>query len=325
MPWLHANTTGTIGFVYETLFLYNPLTNEFIPWLAESGKWLDAEIYEATLRKGIKWTDGNPMTSVDVVFTFELGKRYPALWFSTVWNYLTSATALDEYRIEFKFSNPLYQDWDNLLYNLPVVPKHIWEGKTEEEITTGANPNPVGSGPYLYESHSEDRNVWIQNDNWWGKEILGLSFAPKRIVDIRVASNNIALGMVIKGELDLSNNFLPGVGELVKRGYIKTYLADEPYMLSVNTAVLVLNDPEVARKILADAGYRDVDGDGFVEAPDGSKIELKVTCPFGWTDWMEAIKIIAKSTQGAGINLKDETPDYGAWNTALVSGTFDTL
>lgn len=385
MPWLHANTTGTIGFVYETLFLYNPLTNEFIPWLAESGKWLDAETYEVTLRKGIKWTDGNPMTSADVVFTFELGKRYPALWFSTVWNYLTSATALDEYRIEFKFSNPLYQDWDNLLYNLPVVPKHIWEGKTEEEITTGANPNPVGSGPYLYESHSEDRNVWIQNDNWWGKEILGLSFAPKRIVDIRVASNNIALGMVIKGELDLSNNFLPGVGELVKRGYIKTYLADEPYMLSANTAVLVLNttkkpmddpafrkalayaidvdeivrvafsnlvipanptgllphlekfvdrgvvqglgfkyDPEVARKILADAGYKDVDGDGFVEAPDGSKIELKVTCPFGWTDWMEAIKIIAKSTQGAGINLKDETPDYGAWNTALVSGTFDT-
>ncbi|MGQ9622572.1 MAG: hypothetical protein ACUVTO_03890 [Candidatus Caldatribacteriaceae bacterium] len=43
MPWLHANTTGTIGFVYETLFLYNPLTDEFIPWLAESGKWLDAE------------------------------------------------------------------------------------------------------------------------------------------------------------------------------------------------------------------------------------------------------------------------------------------
>ncbi|MGQ9622573.1 MAG: ABC transporter substrate-binding protein [Candidatus Caldatribacteriaceae bacterium] len=101
---------------------------------------------------------------------------------------------MDEYRVEFKFSDPLYQDWDNLLYNLPIVPKHIWEGKTKEEITAGANPNPVGSGPYLYESHSEDRNVWIRNDNWWGKEVLGLYFAPKRIVDIRVASNNIALG-----------------------------------------------------------------------------------------------------------------------------------
>jgi ABC-type transport system substrate-binding protein len=41
-------------------------------------------------------------------------------------------------------------------------------------------------------------------------------------------------------------------------------------------------DPDMARAILADAGYVDTDDDGFVEAPDGSKIELTVTCPFGW-------------------------------------------
>ena len=60
-----------------------------------------------------------------------------------------------------------------------------------------------------------------------------------------------------------------------------------------------------------------------VEAPDGSKIELKITCPTGWTDWMAAIDIIAKSAQAAGINIKAATPDYGAWNTALQGGTFD--
>ncbi|MEA3377162.1 MAG: ABC transporter substrate-binding protein, partial [Chloroflexota bacterium] len=45
--------------------------------------------------------------------------------------------------------------------------------------------------------------------------------------------------------------------------------------------------------------------------------------PFGWTDWMEAIRVIASSAQEAGINIQDETPDYGAWNTALQGGTFD--
>jgi peptide/nickel transport system substrate-binding protein len=75
--------------------------------------------------------------------------------------------------------------------------------------------------------------------------------------------------------------------------------------------------------MLAAAGYRDTDGDGFVEAPDGSKIELRVTCPTGWTDWMAAIDIISNSAQAAGINIKDETPDYGAWNTELQGGTFD--
>jgi hypothetical protein len=82
-------------------------------------------------------------------------------------------------------------------------------------------------------------------------------------------------------------------------------------------------DPAESRSILAAAGYVDVDGDGFVEAPDGSAIALEVTCPFGWTDWMEAISVIANSAQEAGINIQAATPDYGAWNTALQSGTFD--
>ena len=75
--------------------------------------------------------------------------------------------------------------------------------------------------------------------------------------------------------------------------------------------------------MLAAAGYKDVDGDGFVEAPDGSKIALEVTCPSGWTDWMAAIEIIATSAQAVGINVKAATPDYGAWNTAIQGGTFD--
>jgi peptide/nickel transport system substrate-binding protein len=82
-------------------------------------------------------------------------------------------------------------------------------------------------------------------------------------------------------------------------------------------------DPAEAASILAHAGYVDVNGDGFVEAPDGSAIALEVTCPFGWTDWMEAINVIANSAQGAGINIQAVTPDYGAWNTALQTGTFD--
>ncbi|HNT54385.1 MAG TPA: ABC transporter substrate-binding protein, partial [Anaerolineaceae bacterium] len=208
--------------------------------------------------------------------------------------------------------------------------------------------------------------------------------APKYIVDIRTSSNNIALGMILKGELDLSNNFLPGVAELSNQGYVDTYFAGAPYMLSANTAVLFLNttkeplndaafrralafaidvpsivnvayaqlvraasptgllpslndyvdksvvaelgysfDTAKAQTLLAEAGYKDIDNDGFVETPAGAKIALEVTCPSGWTDWMAAIDIIATSAQAAGINIQAVTPDYGAWNTALQSATFD--
>ena len=82
-------------------------------------------------------------------------------------------------------------------------------------------------------------------------------------------------------------------------------------------------DPEQAKAILADAGYKDGDGDGFVEAPDGSKIELSIIVPFGWTDWMESIKIIARGCQAVGINLQPEYPDFGGYGAQLYGGTFD--
>jgi len=384
ITWSKSNTTGTIGLVYETLFMYDPMTAEWIPWLAESGEWVDADTYELVIREGITWSDGEPMTAEDVAFTFELGQQYAALFFSPMWNYLDSITVEGDYGLTLEFTDPLYQEFANNLLNIAIVPEHLWAGRSEEDITGGMNEDPVGSGAYLYETHSEDRNVWIRNESWWATDLLGLTPAPRRIVDIRTSSNNVALGMVIKGELDLSNNYLPGIAELSSRGYVDTYFAEAPFMLSANTAVLFLNttkppmddpafrralafaintddivniayaqlvaaasptgllpslstyvdqdvvdrlgwtyDPAEARRILANAGYVDINNDGFVEAPDGSTIALEVTCPFGWSDWMEAIAVIASSAQEAGINIQNVTPDYGAWNSALTDGTFD--
>jgi peptide/nickel transport system substrate-binding protein len=382
-PGSLANTTGTIGYVYEFLFGYDPLSGVMTPWLAESGAWKDATTYDVTLRTGLTWSDGQPLTAADVKFTFELAQKYNALWFAPMWNYLTAVTAVDATHLEFTFQDPLYQEWSNNLYNIPIVPEHLWKDRTEADITTGANEKPIGSGAYLYLTNAEDRNVWVRNDNWWGLSVFGKP-APKYIVDIRTSSNNVALGMVIKGELDLSNNFLPGVAELANKGYVSTYFAQAPYMLSANTAVLFLNttkkpmddkafrralafaidvpsivnvayaqlvkaasptgllpsldkfvdqdvvtrlgysfDTAQAKQMLDAAGYKDVNNDGFVEAPDGSVFALQVTCPNGWTDWMEAINVIATSAQAAGINIQAATPDYGAWNTALQGGTFD--
>lgn len=385
ITWSKANTSGTVGLIYEPLFFYDPLKDELIPWLAEYGEWKTAQLFVVKLREGLTWQDGKPLTAADVVFTFELGKKYPAVYYSPMWNYLERVTAVGDLLVEFAFTErPLYQEFENNLYGIMIVPKHIWETRTEEEITSGANENPIGSGAYRYLAHGPDRNVYVRNEDWWGIKVLGVKPAPKYIVEIRFATNNLALGALLKGEIDLSNNFLPGIATLAQLGYVKTYLLEPPYMLPANTAVLFLNttkkpmndpafrkalahainvdaiierafaglvskasptallphlakyvdeevvarlgytyNPAKAREILAAAGYKDLDGDGFVEAPDGSKIALEVTCPFGWTDWMEAIRVIAESAQAVGINVVARYPDYGAWNTALVTGTFD--
>ena len=43
---------GTVGLIYETLFLYDPLTDKFTPWLAESGTWTDDKTYTIKLGGG---------------------------------------------------------------------------------------------------------------------------------------------------------------------------------------------------------------------------------------------------------------------------------
>ncbi len=377
---------GTLGLVYETLFLYDPMTNEYKPWLAESGDWTSDTVYEVKIRQGINWSDGQPLTAADVKFTFELGKTNP-INISTIWDFLSSIDQVDDYTLDFNFTKALYQQWANVLYSTPVVPQHLWSSMSQDEITSGANEKPVGTGPYLFNSYGQDRMVWVKNPNWWAISALNLDPKPKYIVDVVNGSNNVALGMVLQGGLDLSNNFLPGIATLVNGGYgVQTYYSQPPYMLSANTAWLLLNltkkpmddvnfrkavayginvqqivdqdygnivaasnptgllpiwdqyvdqavvskdgisyDPDKAKQILAAAGYKDIDGDGFVEAPDGSKIQLNVNNPDGWTDWMEANKIIVSSLQAIGIDAQSNFPDYGGYIDQRNNATFDMM
>lgn len=384
-PFMTGNyATGTLGLVYETLFLYDPLTDAYTPWLAESGKWTDAHTYEVKIRQGLTWSDGKALTADDVKFTFELGKT-ATLNFSTLWDWLNSIDKVDANTLRFTFSQPLYQEWGNYLYNVPIVPQHIWGSRDANTVATGANDEPVGSGAFLYHGYDQVKMVWTRNDNWWAKTAFGFSVAPKYYVDLVNTSNENSLGLVLQGQEDLNNNYLPGISTLLQGGYqLKTYFPEPPYHLAANTAWLDINlqkkplddvafrralayainvedivsrdygnmveaanptgllpvwqkyvdeqvvaqlgtsyDPAKARQILADAGYKDVDGDKMVEAPDGSKIALKIIVPNGWSDWMEAIRIISASTQAVGINVQPDFPDFNGYLDARLKGTFD--
>lgn len=381
-----GEATGVRGALYEPLFTFDPHDVELEPWLAEGGEWTDDDTYVLTLRDGLTWQDGEELTVDDVLFTVGMGQETETVSTANLWNWLDSAEATGDNEITFEFSDPRYQEWDNFLYGTMIVPEHIVGEWDPAEYVSNANENPVGSGAFTYSSHGADRMVWERNDDWWGIEALGLEMPMRYIVDIVNPSNEVALGLLLQNGLDLSNNFLPGITQLVSNGQVQTYFAEEPYMLSANTAMLVPNlqkapmddaefrkalanaidvdrivdgaygnivqkahpsgllpvfsafydedvasehgfgyDPDAAAQILADAGYEDGDGDGFVETPDGEPIALSLIVPAGWTDWMEAARVIAESARAAGINVTEEFPDAGALDDARTTGDFDLL
>jgi peptide/nickel transport system substrate-binding protein len=80
-----------------------------------------------------------------------------------------------------------------------------------------------------------------------------------------------------------------------------------------------------AKSLLRSAGYRDTNGDGYVENKDGSKIDLQIVCPKGWSDWETAIRVIADSAKAAGIRITPAFPEYGTMADDRGHGRFDLL
>jgi peptide/nickel transport system substrate-binding protein len=246
---------GVVGLQYETLFLYDPIKDVYTPWLASGGSWDSAKTtYTIAVRSGVKWSDGTAFTAADVAFSINVYQN-KALG-STLFTFVKAATVDSTgNNVVVTFTGtPAYQEWMSALYNLPMVPAAIFTAKNTADIFKFTNPNGVGTGPYTYKTAAQDRMVWVKNPNWWATAALNLNVAPTYIVDIVNSSNNVALGQLLSGGLDLDNNYLPGIAQIVNGGYnVTTYYAGPPYMLSGNTAWLV---PNTKKKPLDDPAFR---------------------------------------------------------------------
>jgi len=82
-------------------------------------------------------------------------------------------------------------------------------------------------------------------------------------------------------------------------------------------------DPQKAKQILDQAGYKDVNGDGWRETPDGKPLKVTIIVPYGWTDWMFAAISIADDLKAVGINAEAVFPDFGAYVEQIDKGTYD--
>src|SRR5690606_25068530 len=131
-PYLGDSSASKYGYakvIFEPLALVNP-TGDLgtTPWLAESVEW-NEDYTELTVvpRADVTWSDGEPFTGEDIVFTFDQflnGK----LTDSSGLNY--QGATVDGDTITLTFGNSKYTSQARVLHT-PIVPKHIWENIAE--------------------------------------------------------------------------------------------------------------------------------------------------------------------------------------------------
>jgi len=170
------------------------------PGLAESWEASNGgKVYTYTLREGLKWSDGQPLTADDVAFTINRSREEEWQNYSAYTQNLT-AKVIDDRTVEVTSSVP-----DPKLPGLGdtfILPEHIWGKLSAEEITKYAGEDGVGSGPFVLDEFKRGQYVRTKaNPNYWGGQ------RPIDEVVFRIFNNPDAMVAALeKGEIDAAHN-----------------------------------------------------------------------------------------------------------------------
>ena len=250
--------TGSQGLIYEPLFLFDPIKSTYIPWLASSGTW-SGNTYIIKVRDNVKWSNGTPLTGADVAFSINLSRTNANSPYNANVATVKNATASGNTVTVTFNGTPGYSEFQAYLYLAPVVDQATWSKVASDQLIKFANTHPVGTGPMLLDRYTSTEEAYKINPNWWGTSQLGLTFKFKYLVDVVNGSNNVELSALTAGQIDWSNNFLPGINTLVSGlngagGYgISTFYKNSPYMISANT---VWVEPNTTRAPMSNVNFR---------------------------------------------------------------------
>ncbi|GAA1563444.1 MULTISPECIES: ABC transporter substrate-binding protein [Kribbella] len=239
-PFNPAVNQESLGFVYEPLTFVNVLkAGATTPMLASAYTWSPKkDSITFTIRDGVKWSDGQPFTADDVVYTFTRMKEQPALDLYALWTGagLTSVTAAGN-KVTLKFKAAAEPYFFNFANQVGIVPKHIWStGEAASKPATWTDPKPVGTGPFTVESCSSNNISYVANSNYWqpGKPYLQKVQYPAYL------DNNPANLDLASGKAQWGGQYIPNIDNFYKS---KSPQNNYWFPPTANVAIVPNNDP----------------------------------------------------------------------------------
>ncbi|HEY3992622.1 MAG TPA: ABC transporter substrate-binding protein [Ktedonobacteraceae bacterium] len=230
------NLTGTDGLIYETLSFYNQMKAGAVSPMLATSQTLSTDGKTATfhLRSGVQWSDGQPFTSADVVFTINYIIQHAAdgVDIQGLKSFVKSVTAPDASTVVVTFNAPSATNMWYLAGQTYIMPQHIWQNISTPK--TEANTNPVGTGPYTLKSFSPQVYKFVKNTKYWGSTPLKVN----EVDFLAYASNTAAQTAISTGSVDWAGLYLANVNQV--------YVSRDPshnqsYQPGNNITVLMLN------------------------------------------------------------------------------------
>ncbi|RVU28292.1 extracellular solute-binding protein [Neptunomonas marina] len=121
------------------------------------------------LRESAKFSDGEPVTAEDIVFTFNILLEKGSPFYRSYIGDIKEVVAEDSHTVTFKFKNGNNQELPLLVGEIPILPKHYWATR---DFATPSVDIPIGSGPYVIDGFEPGRSVtYRRNPDYWAADL----------------------------------------------------------------------------------------------------------------------------------------------------------
>jgi microcin C transport system substrate-binding protein len=127
------------------------------------------------LRKEARWHDGQPIIPEDVIYSFEVLKKNSPMY-SAYYRHIAKCEQVGDRDVKFTFDGPGNRELPVIAGELPVLPKHWWEGTDAQgkkrDVTATTLEIPLGSGPYRIKDFVAGRSLVLERvPDYWGKDL----------------------------------------------------------------------------------------------------------------------------------------------------------
>lgn len=382
-----AGASAILGYIVQTLLTRDPRTLELKPLLAEARPAIAADklTYTFKIRKDAHFQDGRKLTGEDVLFSIKAIKNplVNAPFARVYYESVTDAQLVDEFTIRFSIKEPYFLN-ETMLGGIEVLPRHYYDPqnlmkdvgikdlagdpaklsdnvkKFAEQFNKNFSRNPMGSGPYKFQSWKTGQEVELVRDpKYWGTGKAGIDQAYLDRHKYRVINNlDAALTSLKSGSLDTMSlqplQHMQQTGaERFKKDFEKheyfspnysyigwnnenpifsdkrvrramTHLTDRKQMVKTilfnlgqvvdgplyfhrpeydKSLVSIPYDPKKAMELLAEAGWKDTDGDGLLDKTiDGKKVAFRFEIKFNSGN---------ATRKSVALTLQDELKKHG--------------